>query len=261
MPNVSRPGGVQVSYTDSGGAGPVVVFSHGILMDGSMFDAQVAALSPAYRCITWDQRGHGDTGLVSESFTYWDSAGDLLAILEVAGVDDAVLVGMSQGGFVGQRVALTHPERVRGLVFIDSQAGLEAEEAGPLYRQMAENWAKEGYDEAVAAFVADLILGPADHEPWLEKWRGLPQEQVLQPTYTLLEREDLTDRLGEITAPALVIHGTADMAIPMALAERLATGLPNCRGLVPIPDAGHASNVSHPDPINRAIAQFLGTLG
>jgi pimeloyl-ACP methyl ester carboxylesterase len=149
---------------------------------------------------------------------------------------------------------------VRGLVFIDSQAGLEAEEAAPLYRQMAENWAKEGYDEAVAAFIAGLILGPADHAPWLDKWRTLPQEQVLQPTYTLLERDDLTDRLGEIDAPALVIHGTADAAIPMELAERLAAGLPHCRGLVTVADAGHASNVSHPEPVNTAISEFLRTL-
>src|SRR3954447_11558734 len=197
MPKITRDG-VDISYNDTGGDGPVVVFSHGILMDATMFDAQVAEFASAYRCIAWDQRGHGETGLVTNPFTYWDSAHDLIAILDDAGVDAAVLVGMSQGGFVGQRVALLAPDRVRGLVFIDSQAGLEAEAAAPLYRQMAENWAKEGYDEAVASFVAELILGPADHRPWLDKWRGLPQEQVLQPTYTLLEREDLTDRLGEI---------------------------------------------------------------
>ena len=103
-------------------------------------------------------------------------------------------------------------------------------------------------------------FGPAEHAPWLDKWRGLPQEQVLQPTYTLLEREDLTDRLTGIAAPALVIHGTADAAIPTELAERLATGLPNCRGFVTIPDAGHASNVSHPEPVNEAISAFLATL-
>src|SRR5207244_11339634 len=98
MPTVSRPGGVKISYADTGGDGPSVVLSHGILMDASMFDAQVAALSPSYRCITWDQRGHGETGLVTEPFSYWDSAHDLLAVLDDAGVDAAVPVGMSQGG-------------------------------------------------------------------------------------------------------------------------------------------------------------------
>ncbi|MFL6240678.1 MAG: alpha/beta fold hydrolase [Actinomycetes bacterium] len=260
MPKVSR-GSVDISYADTGGDGRAIAFSHGILMDASTFDAQIAEFSSSYRCITWDQRGHGETGLVTDPFTYWDSANDLIAILDEAGVDDAVLVGMSQGGFLSLRAALTAPERVRALVFIDTQAGLEAEDAAPLYTQMAENWAANGYDEGVAAFVADLILGASvDATPWLEKWRNLPKEQVLQPTYTLVRRDDLTDRLREVRQPALVIHGTADKSIPMVRAQQLADGLPNCTGLVDIPDAGHASNVSHPKQVNEAIAAFLSTL-
>src|SRR3954469_23998469 len=206
MPKITRDG-VDISYNDTGGDGPVVVFSHGILMDATMFDAQVAEFASAYRCIAWDQRGHGETGLVTNPFTYWDSAHDLIAILDDAGVDNAVLVGMSQGGFLSLRVALLAPARVRALVFIDSQAGVEAAEAAPLYRSMAENWTANGYDEEVARFVADLILGPTvDATPWLEKWQALPKEQVLQPVYTLVGRDDLTERLGEIDHPALVIH-------------------------------------------------------
>jgi pimeloyl-ACP methyl ester carboxylesterase len=260
MPTISRPDGAQIHFTDTGGDGPVLVFSHGILMDASMFDAQVAEFASSYRCLAWDQRGHGDTGLASAPFTYWDSAHDLVAILDDAGVDNAVLIGMSQGGFVSLRVALEAPDRVRALVFIDSQAGVEAEDAAPLYKSMAENWATNGYDEGVAHFVADLILGPADHEPWIAKWRNLPQEQVLQPVNTLLGREDLTERLAEVAQPALVIHGTADASIPLEIGRRLADGLPDCRGFAEIDGGGHASNVSHPVQVNDAIATFLRTL-
>lgn len=261
MPTVTRPGAPPIVYTDTGGGRPVVVLSHGILMDASMFDAQVAALTPAYRCITWDQRGHGATGLVTDAFTFWDSAEDLLAILDAAGVDSAVLLGMSQGGFVSLRAALLAPDRVLGLVFLDSQAGQEADDAAPLYRGMAETWAQDGYDPAVAEFVAALIIGDqrasADYEPWTAKWAGFPKEQVLQPVYALLDRDDLTGRLGEVTVPALVIHGGDDAAIPMARAEALAAGLPDCRGVVRVEGAGHAGNVTHPEPYNRAIRTFL----
>src|SRR5439155_1039112 len=69
-------------YEDGGGEGPVVAFSHGLFMDHSMFDPQVEALRDGYRCIAWDERGHGQTGDALEPFTYWDSADDLMALLD-----------------------------------------------------------------------------------------------------------------------------------------------------------------------------------
>jgi len=96
---VAEANGIEITYTDSGGEGPAVVFSHGYLMDHSMFDRQVTALAPQYRVITWDQRGHGGTRATG-AFTYWDSAADVLALLDHLGVERAVLAGMSQGGFL-----------------------------------------------------------------------------------------------------------------------------------------------------------------
>src|SRR5215510_5231697 len=119
---VAAANGIEIHYTDSGGQGPAVVFSHGYLMDHTMFDWQVTALAPRYRVITWDERGHGGTRATG-AFTYWDSAADVLALLDHLGVERAVLAGMSQGGFLSLRAALTAPDRVRALVLIDSQAG------------------------------------------------------------------------------------------------------------------------------------------
>jgi 3-oxoadipate enol-lactonase len=114
--------GVEISYADSGGGGPAVVLSHGFLMDASMFDAQVAALAPEYRVITWDQRGHGETPAPGP-FSYWDSARDVLALLGHLGIERAVLGGMSQGGFLSLRAAMLAPQRVRGLILIGSSPG------------------------------------------------------------------------------------------------------------------------------------------
>lgn len=259
MPSFQRPGAT-IAYTDTGGSGPVVVFSHGILMDQSMFDPQVLALKTAYRCITWDQRGHGATGPAPEAFSYWDSAADLIALLDTVGAEQAVLVGMSQGGFVSLRAALMEPDRVRALVLLDTQAGQEAEEAAPLYRSMAETWAADGYDESVARFVAGLILGAdADVDPWLAKWQAQPKAQVLQPVYALVGRDDITNRLGDIAAPALVVHGVDDAAIPMERAQALADGLPGCAGVVTVP-GGHAANLTHPARVTAAVTEFLARL-
>src|SRR5882757_11137393 len=63
--------GQRLYYEDTGGAGPVIIFSHGLLLDGTMFAPQVAALGNKYRCIIWDERGHGKTaGETLEPFSY-----------------------------------------------------------------------------------------------------------------------------------------------------------------------------------------------
>ena len=117
---VAEVNGQSINYVDSGGDGPAIIWSHGFLMDHTMFDAQVEALSGDYRCIAWDERGFGATPATAP-FTYWDMADDAVALLDHLGVDQAVFAGMSQGGFISLRAALAHPDRVRGLVLIDTQ--------------------------------------------------------------------------------------------------------------------------------------------
>jgi 3-oxoadipate enol-lactonase len=253
--------GITVSYTDSGGDGPAVVLSHGYLMDSSMFGPQVAALTPQYRVITWDERGFGGTRATG-SFTYWDSAADLLALLDHLGVGQAVLGGMSQGGFISLRAALTAPDRVRALIMIDSQAGLEDPATVPAYEQMEITWLEHG-PEPVRDIVASIILGApgtVDYEPWFAKWDVLDRQELTLPFRTLIDRDDITGRLGEISCPALILHGTADAAIPMARAEAVQAGLAGPATLVQIDGGSHAANLSHPDQVNEAILEFLGSL-
>ena len=121
--------GQRIYYEDSGGSGRPVILAHGFLMDHEMFAPQVAALVPEFRVITWDERGFGLTAFDGEPFTYWDSANDCLGLLTHLGIDEAVVGGMSQGGFLSMRAALTSPERVKALVLLDTQSGKEDEAA------------------------------------------------------------------------------------------------------------------------------------
>ena len=250
--------GINVHYTDSGGDGPAVVLSHGILMDHSMFDRQVAALSDGYRVITWDERGHGGTASPGP-FTYWDSARDLFALLDHLGVDAAVLGGMSQGGFLSLRAALLDPGRVRALILIDTQAGTEDPANAENYRQLYEIWMAQG-PAPVQEIVSAIILGPGNWDDWYAKWAAQDRDQFSHAFAALMEREDISSRLGEITCPALVIHGTADAAIPMDKAEAVRDGLGGATKLAVIEGGTHAANVSHPDDVNAAIMNFLRTL-
>lgn len=251
--------GININYFDTGGDGPPVVFSHGFLMDQSMFDRQVAALAPNYRVITWDERGHGGTAAAG-SFSYWDSAKDVFGLLDHLGIDQAVLAGMSQGGFLSLRAALLAPERVRALVLIDSQAGLEDPGSAETYEQLHQVWMEHG-PAPVQEVVSSVILGPGQWDDWYAKWAAADREQFSLAFATLNDRDDITGRLGEISCPALIIHGTADAAIPMERAEQVRDGLAGQVSFAVITDGTHAANVSHPDEVNAAVLNFLQTLG
>ncbi|MBJ8343324.1 alpha/beta fold hydrolase [Antrihabitans sp. YC2-6] len=260
MPHAEVNG--QRLYYEESGSGAPIVFSHGFLMDHDMFDAQVEALHDRYRCITWDERGHGQTVTTPEPFTYWDSAADVLGLLDHLGIERAVLAGMSQGGYLSMRAALTAPERVRGLVLIDTQPGTEDPAKIPAYDQLIAMWEADGVSDQLADIVAGIIIGPGYDRTsdWQDKWRARDTATVRQIYTTLTTREDdIRSRLGELTMPTLVIHGSADMAIELDRANEYITALPNAE-LAVVEGGGHASNMTHPDKANPLIERFLAGL-
>ncbi len=253
--------GATIGFDDTGGQGPAVVLAHGFLMDRTMFADQVAALRDDYRVVTWDQRGFGETVYDDQPFTYWDSARDCLGLMDHLDIDRAVIGGMSQGGFVSLRAALLAPERIRGLILLDTQAGPEDAEVVPIYQGMIDAWVADGPSDELAEASAALILGdPALTATWTAVWKARPHESLRNPGQALVEREDIGDRLAGITAPALIVHGTADISISMDKAERLADGLVGCPGVVAIEGGTHAANMTHPDLVNAAILDFLTAL-
>lgn len=253
--------GQKLYYEDSGD-GPAIVFSHGLYMDHEMFAPQVDALRDTWRCITWDERAHGATVTTADPFTYWDSASDLVGLLDHLGIESAVLAGMSQGGYLSLRAALTAPERVRALVLIDTQSGVEDPNKVAAYTQLIDLWAGEdGPPQELLDIVASIILGTGwDGTPaWQDKWRRLPADQVRHAFNTLTSRaDDVTPRLGEIAVPAVVIHGDQDAAIDVDSAKALADALG--ADLALIPGGGHAANLTHPVESNAVLTRFLAGL-
>jgi 3-oxoadipate enol-lactonase len=251
--------GQWIYYEDSGGTLPPIVLAHGLLMDHEMFAPQLDALSSRRRVITWDARCHGQTETSDDPFTYWDLADDLRGLLDHLGIERAVIGGMSQGGFVAMRFALKHPERVAALILLGTQAGTEDPEKAATYESMLDVWETEGLNDQLAHMIAAILLGHewAGSEAWIAKWRQMPRS-LLRPAFeALVGREDIHDRLGEIKAPALVIHGTADAAIGIEKAQRLCSELANSQPLVMIEGGGHACNLTHPELVNLTMQRYL----
>jgi len=250
--------GHHLYFEDSGGRGPAIVFSHGFLLDHSMWEAQVAEFAPEHRCITWDERGHGMTECLGP-FDYYDSASDCISLMDQLGIATATLVGMSQGGFLSMRAAWKYPTRVRALVLEDTAAALFPGEVLAAYRATADAWIEHGPTGEIGTGMAELLFGKKyDASVWLGKWQSKPPSETAHPWDTVLGRDDFSEHLKEIRCPSLVIHGSADQAFDLATAEGLRDGLGDCKGLVVVKGAAHAPNVTHPKQFNAALREFLG---
>ncbi|WP_068076694.1 alpha/beta fold hydrolase [Novosphingobium lentum] len=258
LAHVTLPTGPTVSYEDSGGGGTPVIFSHGLFMDHTMFDAQVAEFAGAYRCITWDERAHGGTGW-NAPFTYWDSGRDLIALMDALGIHKCIHVGMSQGGLLGMRAAILAPERFTGIVQLATQAGT-LEGAEP-FRAFIDGWKADGADADKLTFLTDLILGPGiDPAYWYAYWKTFTPDQLETAVAPLFAIDALYDRLHEVTVPVCTIHGLADFGTSHALAERVAREVPDPRGVTLIEDGPHAVNISHAAQVNAALRTFFDEL-
>ncbi|HEX8866632.1 MAG TPA: alpha/beta fold hydrolase, partial [Lentzea sp.] len=212
MATVTTGDGQLVSYVDHGGDGPAVVLLHSFLMDASMWAPQVAAFGDSYRLIAIDERGHGETPATAP-FDYWDVARDALAVLDHLDVQSAAVIGTSQGGFIAVRMALLAPERVSALAVLGTSGEAEDEQIAAAYNQLTEVWIAQGPETVVEA-TAKICLGDYDASEWTPKWSAVEPERLRLIANALVSRDGVLDRVGEITAPALVLHGTADLAYP-----------------------------------------------
>jgi serine/threonine protein kinase len=102
-----------------------------------------------------------------------------------------------------------------------------------------------------------IIAEPTENAKWIAKWKARPKELMVHSSGCLLDRDDITARIGEITCPALIIHGTHDTAISAERAEALRNGLRNADDIVWVQGAAHASNLTHPQIVNPPLRAFL----
>lgn len=254
--------GNKLYYEDSGGDGTPVVLSHGGFLDHTMWEHTVAGLKDSYRLITWDERGHG----MSEAdgpFDYWDAARDAVGLLDELGIDKAVFVGMSQGGWLTQRVALGHPDRVLGIVLTATSMHLLSEQELEGYGALRDGWLAMGPVGDIAAAILGVQFGGTDYDGtrYIGKWQSKPPAQWKPAWDSVLHgRDEIAGRFGEIACPALFVHGTVDQAFPVDFAHEMSGLVADSRGVVVIEGAPHAIALTHPDEFNAALRDFLAGL-
>ena len=251
----------KIFYTDTGGEKPALIFSHGFFLDQSSFNAQYAYFQENYRCIGWDEMGFGQS-TTSNIYSYWDSANIVLAIMDELGIEQASLIGVSKGGFISLRAALTAPARVKSLILIGTESGVFGPEQQADFTGLIDAWGQLSADELAEpmAFIGETYFGDDDQKfAWIETWRNRDRSQIKFPGHALLNRDDITDRMSEISCPSLVIHGSNDQAIEYAKGQALAEAIPNGH-LFSIDGGPHGPNATHAKVVNAKIAEFLANL-
>ena len=251
-----------IHYQDTGGDGPAILLSHGFGMGHEMWVHQIEPLTGAgWRVITYDERGWGQT-THTEPFNYWGLAADVLGLMDHLGIHRAVLGGMSQGGFLSMRAALTAPDRVRAMVLVDTEAEALSDEDRAQFQALFDAATAMGLTGEVGDALEMTLFAPgyADARYWRGKWTAKPIAAWLGAKECLFERDDILDRLSEITCPSIVFHGDADMAIPLERGKRVFDTLAGPSAFVVVPGAGHSSNLEAPDLVNPAMLEFLAGL-
>lgn len=249
MPVLTRPGG-SISYQVSGTGSPAVLLTHGFAATAAMFAANVPAIAARHVVITWDMRGHGGSDYPSEPAAYSPAAAldDMAALLAECQQDRAVLGGHSLGGYLSLDFALTYPDRVAGLVLIDTGPGFRNDEARDGWNRRAEGTATRLAERGLAAVGSSTELHPGGHRDAT----GLIQAA----RHTLTQRDGhVLNGLPRITAPALVIVGSDDEPF-LAAADYMTAKIPQARKVV-IPGAGHAPNVDKPELFDAELRAFL----
>lgn len=252
--------GHRLCYTDSGGDKPVLVFSHGFLLDKSIWDPHVAALSSDYRCIAWDARGHGMSDCRGD-FDFWDAGRDALGLLDHLGIDRAVLIGLSQGGFLSFRAALTAPERVEAVIIVNSAVRVFGPEEHEGFSQASAAWTTGGPVGPIAEMMAGIQFG-ADYDwsEWLHCWQAKPPVDWKATWNSQLSRDDITSRLPDIACPVGFVHGAADAAFSLEHAQEMNAAVRTGLGVEAIEGAPHACVVTHPAQTIAAIKALLQKL-
>jgi pimeloyl-ACP methyl ester carboxylesterase len=252
-------------HWESFGEGPTVllVAGQGMTVDG--WWSTIPVLAESFRVIAFDNRDTGQSSRSPWPYSVAQMAHDAVAILDAAGADRAHVYGISLGSLVAQEMGLRHPDRVQSLVLGASSAG---------------GWA--AYKPPPSSFAQSFLIRAGAMGPEEAEWAAVPYTYAERTRRSHAERigtdiahrlssppeplaylhqgaavatHDAYERLNQMTAPTLVVHGEEDVFIPPANALVLAEKIPGAQ-LRLWPHAGHMYIIDEPEA-DREIAQFL----
>lgn len=238
----------------------VIVLSNGIFMSSSSWGYQVADLKKHFRVLVYDCRGMWQSDHPEGPYSMDQHVEDLACLLDALGIGNAHIGGISYGGEISMLFALKYPQRTRSLIVSSSVSQIDT-----MLVAMGTLWSRAMRDgNADALFESSLPLNFS--EGWLKANAGILAATrsryhqmdlaAAQKLMLAFSEIDFTDRLKDITAPALVLVGELDILKPRKYAEIIAAQIPGAELMI-IPNAGHAVCLEQPAAFNSALMGFV----
>lgn len=251
-------------YYETAGSGAPLVLIHAGIADRRMWSGQMEAFARHFKTIRYDARGYGRTKMGTGRHS---RSADLHGLLQALDLDQAILLGSSQGGTAALDFALEFPEMVRNLVLVSTVPSGYPLEGEPPPKLLQFLSAYQQLDSDRAAELATQVWfdgpgrSPEQVSPDLrgqvcDMMREVLAAGSLDLTEESLVERPAVDRLGEIRVPTLVITGDQDDLSVLAAGEFLASGILNADRAV-IPGGAHLLNVEKAEEFNRAVLGFL----
>lgn len=248
---------------------PVVLFGHSYLWDSHMWREQVAQLQEQFICVLPDLPAHGKSGLNANAIYSIDKlANYYAALMQALNIHRYAIVGLSVGGMWGAKLALDYPERVTGLVMMDTFVGPEPEGTREKYFALLERVEQDGFTPALTDNLLSYFLTPASiqHRPDLVKRFKAPfrtynerpdrRMHLCQIGRAIFTRPSLLERLVHLSMPIKIMVGEQDIPRPPAESELMAGHCQNGDCVV-IKDAAHISNLEQADIVTNHLFSFL----
>jgi pimeloyl-ACP methyl ester carboxylesterase len=249
MPELNRDG-VKLYY-EVHGSGPAILLTHGYSATSQMWAGQVDALSKNHTLVTWDMRGHGQSDYPEDPSAYSEAAtvADMAAVLDAVGAPEAVIGGLSLGGYMSLAFHLAHPERTRALLIIDTGPGYKNDEAREGWNRnalaTADRYEREGLGNLARGSVEMRTSRHRDATGLARAARGMLTQKDAR----------VISSLPSIAVPAIVVVGANDTPF-LAASDYMTAKIPGAQKVV-VPDAGHAANIDQPAAFNAALTDFL----
>ena len=215
-----------------------------------------------YRLVALDWRGFGESDILSGISTMEQFADDVAGLMDVLGMQDAVICGLSMGGYAAFAFLRKYPQRVKGLILADTRPAADTAEARA-NRENVARIAETQETEAIADLQVPKLISEYTRQHHLEIELRIRQminaatpQGIAAASRGMAQRADSTALLSTIAFPTLVIVGEQDSLTPPSVAQDYAAKIPNAQFIV-IPHAGHLSNLEQPEAFLQVISGFL----